>query len=248
MGQRGTGMIIASRNSDRVDPAMAAAIGPLAHGNEPPARPHRVAHGRRGKKSPARSFGVARGWRGNEPPARSLEVAKGRLGPALRGVASGRLPASLSRPGLETLIPLALLALAATAFASRTRVELHTAGDQIAVQTTATLISTIAAALFFDRFWRHLRRRDLLLATGLAVNAASNLGASLLLTNDVALGGHAVAWVVLGGRLAAWGVIAAAALTPDRVIDRPSHTTTRTAVRWAAGLAAVAILAVLLSA
>ncbi|HXA55749.1 MAG TPA: hypothetical protein VNV37_12830, partial [Solirubrobacteraceae bacterium] len=156
--------------------------------------------------------------------------------------------AAAHRPGLETLIPLALLALAATAFIPRTHLQLHTTGDQIAVQTTATLISTIAALLFFDRFWRHLRRRDLLLAVGLAVNAASNLGTSLLLTNDIELGGHAVAWIVLGGRLAAWSVIAFAALTSDRTIRRPSRTATRTAARWAAALAGVAILAVLLSA
>ncbi len=154
---------------------------------------------------------------------------------------------TLPRPGLEAAVALMLLALAASAFIPATRLELHTSGDEVAFETTATLISTIAAVLFFDRFWHHLRRRDLLLAVGLAVNAASNLGAGLLLANDVELAGRTIAWFVLAGRLAAWGVIATAALTPDRVLARPSHTTTRTAVRCAAAFAGLSILAVLLS-
>jgi signal transduction histidine kinase len=159
-----------------------------------------------------------------------------------------RLRRTLPGPGLEVAVALGLLALAASAFIPATRLELRTSGDEVAFETTATLISTIAALLFFDRFWHHLRRRDLLLAGGLAVNAASNLGAGLLLANDVEIGGHTVAWVVLGGRLAAWGVIATAALTSDRVIARPSNTTTRTAVRCAAAFGVLSILVVLLSA
>jgi signal transduction histidine kinase len=185
-------------------------------------------------------------WALGEPPCERLALAPDTQLDRAFPPASRRAAARHRR--LEALVPLALLALAATAFISRTHVELHTPGDQIAVQTTATLISTIAALLFFDRFWRHLRRRDLLLAVGLAVNAASNLGTSLLLTNDVELGGRAVAWIMLGGRLAAWSVIAFAALTGDRTIRRPGRATTRTVVRWAAVLAGVAILAVLLSA
>jgi signal transduction histidine kinase len=155
---------------------------------------------------------------------------------------------AIRRPGTDTLVPLLLLALAVTAFLPWTHFELRTTADQVAVETAATLISTLAALLFFDRFWRHLRRRDLLLAGGLAVMAVSNLGAGLLLANDVELAGHSVAWIVLGGRIIGWLLIAAAALTPNRVIARPGRTTTRTAFRCAASLAVLAVLAVLLSA
>ncbi len=155
---------------------------------------------------------------------------------------------TIRRPGLEILLPLLLLALAVTAFLPWTRVELHTTADQVAVETAATLISTLAALLFFDRFWHHLRRRDLLLASGLAVIAASNLGAGLLLANDVVLAGHSAAWIVVGGRIAGWLLIAAAALTHDRLITRPRREVTNIAFRYAAGLAVVTVLGVLLSA
>jgi signal transduction histidine kinase len=155
---------------------------------------------------------------------------------------------SVPRPGLEILVPLLLLALAVTAFLPWTRLELRTTADQVAVETAATLISTLAALLFFDRFWHHLRRRDLLLASGLAVIAASNLGAGLLLANDVVLAGHSAAWVVIAGRIAGWLLIAAAALTHDRLITRPRREVTHIALRYAAGLAIATVLGVLLSA
>jgi signal transduction histidine kinase len=124
---------------------------------------------------------------------------------------------------MQAMVPLALLALALTAFIPGVHFELQTASDLSAVETAATLISALAAVLFFDRFWRHLRLRSLLLAGGLAVMAVSNLGAGLLLAGNLVIAGHSAAWVVLGGRLAGWVLIAGSAVVPDSRLRRPSR-------------------------
>jgi len=229
-------MIIAGRNRDRID-AMSAVIAPIAPHTRRTALEHNPEfEPRSGPQTP--------------PPRRGARIphTPTRLDRLRATIARPTPRAALPRPGLETLLPLVLLALAASAFIPGIRLELRTTSDQVALETAATLISTLAALLFFDRFWRHLRRRDALLAAGLAVIAASSLSAGLLLANNVELAGHSVAWILLGGRLAAWLLIAAAALTPNRVVQRPRRTTTRTAVRCAGALASLAMVAVLLSA
>lgn len=127
----------------------------------------------------------------------------------------------------ETLVALLLMALAITAFIPSLHFELDTASDQAAVETAATLISTVAAILFCGRFWRHLRLRDLLLASGLAVIGLSNLGAGLLLAGNLVLAGHSAAWIVLGGRLVGWLLIASSAVVHDRRLPRPTPATLR---------------------
>lgn len=122
----------------------------------------------------------------------------------------------------QAIVPLALLVLALSAFVPGAHFELQTASDLSALETAATLISALASVLFFDRFWRHLRLRSLLLAGGLAVMALSNLGAGLLLAGNLLIAGHSAAWIVLGGRLAGWLLIAGSAVVRDRRLRRPS--------------------------
>jgi signal transduction histidine kinase len=163
--------------------------------------------------------------------------------------ASPHLPrVAVPRLGLDAAVTLLLLALAMSAFIPGARFELHAAADQAAVETMATLISMLAAVLFCDRFWRHLRLRDLLLGSGLCVIAASNLGTDVLLAGNLQLAGHSAAWVVLGGRLEGWLLIASAALVPDRHMKRPSPSTIRKALGLAGPIICLAILAVALSA
>jgi signal transduction histidine kinase len=138
----------------------------------------------------------------------------------------------------QAIVPLVLLVLALSAFIPGAHFELQTAADQAAVETAATLISALAAILFLQRFWRHLRLRSLLLACGLAVIAGSNLGAGLLLAGNLVLAGHSGAWIVLGGRLGGWLLIAGSAVVPDRRLRRPTPADIRKL-----GLAATAVLA-----
>ena len=219
-------MIIAGSDPDRIRAASGTIeSGALSHGRTPFRRtPPLPPTARSAQAQPASARG-------------SLSAAIRRLGP--------RAPGGLK---VETLVPLLLLALALSAFLPGTRFELRSTADQVAVGTAATLISTLAALLFFDSFWRHQRRRDLLLAGGLAVIAVSNLGAGLLLANDVELAGHAAAWIVLGGRISGWLLIAAAALAPNRLLSRPGREATRIALTCAAALAALLALAILIGA
>jgi signal transduction histidine kinase len=175
------------------------------------------------------------------PPAPGSRLQR----PAL---ARRRLSTALGRIDVEAAVALILLALAATAFIPGAFFEQDTAADQVALDTAAKLLATLAAVLFFDRFWRHLRLRDLLLAGALGTIAASNLVAGVLLTNHVELAGHSAAWLVIGGRLAGWLLIAAAALAPKRTLRRPGPTAISTLVRRAAWIAGLAALAVVLAA
>jgi signal transduction histidine kinase len=146
------------------------------------------------------------------------------------------------------IVPLILLALALSAFIPATRFELQTASDQVAVETAATLISAIAAILFFDRFWQHLRLRNLLLGSGLAVIALSSLGADMLLAGNLVIAGHSAAWIVLGGRLSGWLLIAGSAVVPDRRLRRPTPATMRTILLRAAAIVLLATPVVALNA
>jgi signal transduction histidine kinase len=156
------------------------------------------------------------------------------------------LRASLAGFDTSAIVPLVLLLLALSAFVPAARFELQTASDQAAFETAATLISALAAILFFDRFWRHLRLRSLLLAGGLAVMTVSNLGAGLLLAGNLVIAGHSAAWIVLGGRLLGWVLIAGSAIVPDRRLRRPTRAELRTiGIRTGAVAAPVTLLVAL---
>jgi signal transduction histidine kinase len=148
----------------------------------------------------------------------------------------------------QRVVPLLLLAVALSAFVPDARLELRAASDQVAVETSATLISAIAAILFFNRFWRHLRLRNLLLGGGLAVISASNLGAGLLLAGNLVLAGHSAAWVVVGGRLVGWVLIASSAVVPDRRLRRPDPAAIRKLLLCAGTIVAIATPIVVLNA
>ena len=163
-------------------------------------------------------------------------------------LAGGALRAARVALSTELLVALLLLALAITAFVPSLHFEVDTASDQAAVETAATLISGVAAILFCGRFWHHLRLRDLLLASGLAVIGLSNLGAGLLLAGNLVLAGHSAAWIVLGGRLAGWLLIASSAVVHDRRLPRPTPATLRLLVGAAVLLVCTATPIVVLSA
>jgi signal transduction histidine kinase len=178
-----------------------------------------------------------------------VERLVGALSPLRRAALTPRVTLRAARSlDYRMVAPLLLLALAASAFTPWTRFELHTASYQVALETSATLISALAAILFLDRFRRHLRMRDLLLAGGLAVIAASNLGTGLMLAGNLVLAGHSAAWLVLGGRLAGWVLIAGSAVVSERRLSRPTPATIRATLLSAAGIAAAAALFVALDA
>ncbi|HSZ68824.1 MAG TPA: ATP-binding protein [Solirubrobacteraceae bacterium] len=171
----------------------------------------------------------------------------------LRGRASTSAPRTTLRTALrafdtQAIVPLVLLALALSAFVPGTHFELQTASDQAALETATTLISALAAILFFDRFWRHLRLRSLVLAGGLGVIAVSNLGAGLLLAGNLVIAGHSAAWIVLGGRLVGWVLIASSAVVPDRRLRRPTRSELRWILTRASAIAAPVAVLVALSA
>lgn len=152
------------------------------------------------------------------------------------------------RPRTELLLPVLLLALALSAFLPATGFKLESTSGQAVMETTAALISTTAAILFLGRFWQHLRLRDLLLAGGLAIMAASKLVADLLLAGNLVIAGHSGAWLVVAGRLAGWVLVAGSAIIQDRRLRRPTHAELRTAAVAVGALATTATLAMALDA
>jgi signal transduction histidine kinase len=223
-------MIIAGRNRGRIHAASATLDSPALGARQGG-----------GSRAPVPSAPVEPRTRGF--PRRALRRA--RLGVA---APHPELRAALLGFDTQRVVPLVLLALALSAFVPAARLELHTASDQAAVETSATLISAIAAILFFDRFWRHLRLRNLLLGGGLAVIAVSNLGAGLLLAGNLVIAGHSAAWIVLGGRLAGWMLIAISAVVPDRRVRRLDLAAIRTILLSAGALVVLVAPVVVLNA
>jgi signal transduction histidine kinase len=192
--------------------------------------------------SPASGAGAAPRTRTSSELHRLREaLLHGRATAAQQRVARPRLDSQLA-------VPLVLLLLALSAFVPGAHFELQTASDQAAVETAATLISALAAILFFQRFWRHLRLRSLLLAAGLTVIAGSNLGAGLLLAGNLVLAGHSAAWIVLGGRLGGWLLIAGSAVVPDRRLRRPRPDELRRAALLAGAIVTPIVLLLALTA
>lgn len=233
-------MLTAGRQRGRVD-AISATLRAPTLGSGPAAR-----------EPLPESADVAQGRKPQQQRLRS--AASGVVGQAALGLRSlppatrATLRAIRGRQRTEALVLVLLLCLALSAFIAPSRFQLTSASDQAIVETTATLISTVAAALFAGRFWRHLRLRDLLLAVGLAVIAASNLGADLLLAGSLVIAGHSGAWVVIGGRLAGWLLIAGSAVVRDRRLRRPTEGELRLIFAAVGALAAFAAIVVALDA
>lgn len=222
-------MIIAGRNRGRIH-AAPATLEPAALG------------ARRNTSAPATSSPL-------KPRVLAvLDRLHGVLSHARRAAVTPRPTQRTGPRSTQAALAFLLLALAASAFIPWTRFELHTASDQVAVETTATLISALAAILFCDRFWQHLRLRDLLLACGLAVIAVSNLGSGMLLASNLVIAGHSAAWIVLGGRLAGWMLIACSAVVSERLLQRPTPAAIRMILVRAGAITALVTLVVALNA
>lgn len=149
-------MIVAARNRSRIHAASATI--------EPPALINR-----RTAPEPTPSMRA-----GNGGPPTPLDALRAAL---------ARVPhrAAILKPGLAAAVLAILLAVLAGALPQWARLELRAAGGQEGVETAIRLVAVLAAVLFFDRFWRRLRLRDLAVACAMAIVAASGFAAGALL-------------------------------------------------------------------
>jgi signal transduction histidine kinase len=137
-------------------------------------------------------------------------------------------------------VTLLLNATSLVAFAYRS-IPLH-----VAVETTATMASVMAALLVYGRFRGTLQLRDLVLLAALVVFAGANLLFSTipsLVSEDL---GTFRSWAPLLGSGAAVALLAVAAYVRDRTLRRPDAGVRVTLLGCATGLAAVAVTVVLL--
>ena len=91
----------------------------------------------------------------------------------------------------------------------------------VAVETTAALVSIVAAMLVWGRFRQSLRLRDLLLATSLVTFAVANLLLSALPAVASSDSGSFATWAPAGGRLIGAALLAASAVVPDQELRQP---------------------------
>ena len=90
----------------------------------------------------------------------------------------------------------------------------------IGVETLATLVAILAAALFYARVADTGDRTDLLIMMGLALLAASNMG-RLLAPPDSTGTSHLTVWLPLTGRVLAAATLTAAAFSPRGRVRSP---------------------------
>jgi signal transduction histidine kinase len=107
---------------------------------------------------------------------------------------------------------------------------------------TVALIAALATGLFLNRFWRHQRTRDALLAGGLSIIAAVELLGSPALAGNTWLG-RSVPWLVLGGSVLGWALVAASAAAGRR---RLQHRLGASRLRVAAAGTAIPVAAAIL--
>jgi signal transduction histidine kinase len=115
----------------------------------------------------------------------------------------------------------------------------------VAVETAAAVIATVAAQLAWGRFRQSLERRDLLLACSLAVFAATNL---LLSATPAIVDSHPgsfATWAPAAGRLLGAALLAAAAVAPEHVLRQPLRDARR---MFGASLLALAVLVIAVAA
>ena len=111
-----------------------------------------------------------------------------------------------------------------------------------AIETAAALMSLLAAHLLYGRFRRTGERRDLAVATALAIFAAANLTFSAIPASIQDRSDAFSVWAPLAGRLLAALVLAVAAFLPSR--KEPDRN--RAAAVWL-GAMALGLLAILLT-
>jgi signal transduction histidine kinase len=137
-------------------------------------------------------------------------------------------------------VTLLLNATSLVAFAYRS-IPLH-----VAVETTATMASLMAALLVYGRFRGTLQLRDLVLLAALVVFAGANLLFSTIPSLVSADLGSFRSWAPLVGSSAAVALLALAAYLRDRTLRRPDVGVRVTLLACATGLAAIAVTVVLL--
>jgi signal transduction histidine kinase len=124
---------------------------------------------------------------------------------------------------------------------SAVRLDYRSPPLHVAVETTAALVSLLAAQMMYGRFRRSLDRGDLLLASALALFAASNLLFSAIPAAADGFGPFAT-WTSAAGSATATAVLAVGAYAPRTPLHRPAMAT-----RQAAGLCALALALIALA-
>jgi signal transduction histidine kinase len=115
----------------------------------------------------------------------------------------------------------------------------------VAVETTAALVSIVAALLVWGRFRQNLRLRDLLLAASFAAFAVTNLLFSAIPAIASSGSGHFATWAPAGGRLLGAGLLAASAVVRDRELRQPLRLAARVLGGVAVALGIVAAVVAL---
>jgi signal transduction histidine kinase len=118
----------------------------------------------------------------------------------------------------------------------------------VAIDTAATITALLAAFLLYERYRQSALRRDLLLATALAVMAASSLCLSVVPALTGLGSEPAATWVKFAARLFGVGLLAAAAFVPAGRLRAPATSARRTLLGCLAAVAGLALLALLLGA
>jgi signal transduction histidine kinase len=143
------------------------------------------------------------------------------------------------------LAVVALVAAAYTLVAALSSVGDATYGStsvHAAVETAGALISLLAAHLMYGRFRRTGERRDLAIATGLAVLATVNLAFSAIPAVTQERPDLFATWGPIGGRALAGVILAVAAFLPDRIEPRRDRAAAIWFGAWVAGLVAIRIV------
>jgi signal transduction histidine kinase len=122
----------------------------------------------------------------------------------------------------------------------------RTPGVRIAVETSASLIATLAALLAYGRYERALDRRDFLLTASLAVFAVANLVLGAVPALLTGVPEAPLAWASVVTRVLAAALLAAAAFMAPGEVRRPAALARRSLAAGALFTVAAAATALLL--
>ena len=117
-----------------------------------------------------------------------------------------------------TLLAAAAVVTACVVFFPQVRFGYRAPGAHIAVETAAVLIALLVALLALGRFRRGGALGDLLLAATFTLLAAVNLMFAAVPAMISDLPNDAATWGALGGRVVGAGLLAAAAVAPQRTV------------------------------